>query len=203
METKILNIISNSEEPVYELDAYIEELETENEKNIAWEELREIGLKGQVQQRFIALTVITENKPSYLEQLASELIRERHFDDNILILKPIINICSSLMKEEHISFMQDVLDYAIASNNEYLYEVTLRNLITTNSWEKVLKELVEIVATSDELTTVDLLAFFINEQGMQGFKSLVNRFPTKEQEIVKELDKKIKKRLKESYQKMN
>lgn len=203
MKTKFLNIINNSDEPVYELDAYIEGLESENKKHIAWEELREIALRGELKQRFIVLTVISENKPYYLEQLAHELISEKHFAKNELILKPIINICSTLMEEEHISFMQDVLDYTAKNNKKYLYELTLRNLLSTGSWEKVIKELVKTVSTSDELTIVDLLAFFINEQGMQGYQSLVKYFPPTEQGMLSKLDNKIKKRLNESYQRLN
>lgn len=202
MKTELLNIINNADEPVYELDSYITALETETKKDIAWEELKGIALTGELKQRFIALTVISENKPIYSEQLASELIRERHFAKNELILKPIVNICSTLMKEEHISFMQEVLDYAVKNKKEYLYELTLRNLLATSSWEKVIGELIKTVSTSDELTTVDLLAFFINEQGVQEYHSLVKHFPPAEQRMVNELDKKIKKRLKESYQKL-
>lgn len=202
MKTELLNIINNADEPVYELDSYITALETETKKDIAWEELKEIALTGELQQRFIALTVISENKPNYIEQLAVELISERHFSKNELILKPIVNICSTLMKEEHISFMQDVLGYAAENEKEFLYELTLRNLLATSSWEKVIGELIKAVSTSDELTIVDLLAFFINEQGIQGYQSLVKHFPPTEQRVVNKLDKKIKKRLKESYQKL-
>ncbi|SMO46751.1 hypothetical protein SAMN06265379_101952 [Saccharicrinis carchari] len=200
MKTELLNIINNADEPVYELDSYIAALEPECKKDIAWKELKQIALSGKLQQRFIALTVISENKPIYLEQLTSELIGEKHFAKNELILKPIVNICSTLMKEEHISFMQDVLDYAAKNDKEFLYELTLRNLLATSSWENVIEELIKVVSTSDELTIVDLLAFFINEQGIQGYQSLVKHFPSVEQRKVNELDKKIKKRLKDGYQ---
>lgn len=203
MKTKLLYIINNSEEPVYELDSYISALDIDSKQNIAWDELKEIALTGELQQRFIALTVISENKPFYLEQLASELISERHFAKNELILRPIINICSTLEKEEHISFMKDVLDYAAKNEREFLYELTLRNLLTTNSWRIVVKELEETISVSDELTTVDMLAFFISEHGIQCYKNLVVLFPSRIQRIVYELDKKIIRRLNESYQKLD
>lgn len=203
MKTKLLYIINNSEEPVYELDSYISGLYIDSKKKIAWDELKEIALTGELQQRFIALTVISENKPVYLEQLASELISERHFAKNELILRPIINICSTLKKEEHISFMKDVLDYAAKNKREFLYELTLRNVLSTNSWRIVIKELVETISVSDELTTVDMLAFFISEHGNRCYKNLVELLPLKTQRIVFELNKKITKRLNESYQKLD
>lgn len=202
MKNELLEIIINSEEPVYELDRYIFAIKDEYNFNSAWSELKEIALQGELSHRFIVLTVISENKPVYLEELASALIKDKRFAENDLILKPIVNICSVINKEEYIKFMLEVLVYAEKNKRDYLYELTLRNILTTNYWELVKEDLIKVVNNSDELTIVDLLAFFINEQGQHNYRSLIKLFPLIIQRKISELEDKIQNRFKESYKKM-
>ncbi|KAF0234051.1 MAG: hypothetical protein FD181_3719 [Prolixibacteraceae bacterium] len=202
MEEDLLNILNNSDEAVYELDAYLAKQSGIDNKQ-KWEALKEIALRGTQKQRFFALTVISVNKPDYLEAISLELIENHNFSEIEPILKPICNICSTIGKEIHANYMEEVLDYAIKNNKEYLAEVVLRNIISTKYWRRVIGNILQIVSISDNLTIVDLLSFFIYQQGNDEYSLLINHFSKENQEKIAKLQIQILERLKNGYQKLN
>lgn len=202
MTKELLNIIDNSDEPVYEVDAFINKLNA-GDKDLAWNELKKISLNGNHKQQFVALTVISVNRPSYLEALSIELIKNDNFSEIETILKPIINICSIVGGETHINFMIEVFNYAYNNSREYLLEVTLRNIIATKHWERITDKIVEVISNSDNLAVADLLAFFIYKQGEIEYNNLVSSLPKLLQDRVIKLQEKISMRLKENYQYFN
>jgi hypothetical protein len=202
MTKELLNIIDNSDEPVYEIDAFINKLQVAD-KDVAWNELKEISLNGDKKQKFVALTVISVNKPRYLEALSIELIKNINFSEIEPILKPIISICSIVGEEIHINFMIEVFNYALNNDREYLLEVTLRNIISTKQWKRIIDKIVDVISNSDNHTIVDLLAFFIYKQGEIEYNYLVNYLPKALQKRVIQLQKDIYKRFKENYQSLN
>ena len=113
MKKELLNIINSSVEPVYELDLYIEKLKTSNRQDSAWYALKEIALEGEPKQRFVALTVISVNKPGFMEALSFELIKNKNYAKIETLLKPIINICSIVKNEKHMDYLIEVLNYSI------------------------------------------------------------------------------------------
>ena len=111
MKENILNIINNSDEAVYELDAYLSEKKGII-KEKGWETLKEIALKGTPIERYVSLTVISVNKPIYMKEISLELIKNNNFSEIETFLIPIITICSEVEKEPHIQYMENVLKYA-------------------------------------------------------------------------------------------
>lgn len=199
MKEELLNIIDNSDEAVYELDAYLSKQKGVH-KEEGWEALKEIALKGTQKQRFVALTVISVNKPSYMEGLSTELIKSIKFSEIEAFLIPIIKICSVIEKELHIQYMEEVLNYACKNQKEYLAEVTLRNIISTKHWKRVISNILQVVSNSDNETVVDLLAYFIYKQGKDEYNLLVSHLPKVNQEKVAKLQVQILERLKNGYQ---
>ncbi|MDR3652926.1 MAG: hypothetical protein P4L34_08145 [Paludibacter sp.] len=197
---ELLEIIDNSDEPVYELNAYIKQLKIVNKQDVAWDILKEIALNGNLKQRFVALTIISINKPFYLEALSIELIKNQNFAEIEQILIPIICICSVVEKEEHIGFMLEVLDYAFRNNKKYLWKITLRNILITNYWIKIKDKIAEIVSNSDNITIIDLFAFFMYEHGKSEYDRFVGCLPQNEQSKIIKLETNIMKRKKDFYQ---
>jgi hypothetical protein len=202
MKAELLNIIDNSDEAVYELDAFLTQQKgVDIEKG--WETLKEIALKGTQEQKFVALTVISVNRPSYLEELSTELINNFNFSEIESFLIPIIKICSVIENELHINYMEEVLNYARKNKKKYLEEVTLRSIISTKYWKRVIGIISQVVSNSDTLTMVDLLAFFIYKQGKDEYNLLMNHFPKKNQEKIAKLQLQILERVKTGYQILN
>jgi hypothetical protein len=191
MDKQILNIINNSDEAVYELDAYLASFKSSKLKENIWNDLKNISLKGDLNQRFVALTIISVNKPSYMEELSYELIDNYDFVKDEYILKPIINMCATIQKQNHLFFLMNSLRYLRETKNEYLYEVVLSNVITTKKWEIAIDEIAEYLLKAKNIAQIDMLAFFIKEQGKDQFKKLQKNLPKECQDKITFLYPKI------------
>ncbi len=200
MNKTLLDIINNSHEAVYALDAYIFNRESPQQKEDLLDDLRVISLKGNDNQKFVALTVISVNKPKYLEELSYELIENFDYENDEYIIKPIVNICSIVKKQQHIEYMERILDYALKRNKEYLAEVVLRSIISTDYWKNVINNILQVVSDSDELTVVDFLAFFQYKRGKKEYRSLLEFLSKEDRKKVRSYKKEISARLKNAYE---
>ena len=188
---KIVELIDNSEEPVYDLDAYLSNIKNERQKNQEWEIVKEFALKGTKQQKFVALTVISVNNPIFKEELSDILIETKNIEKIDYLLVPIVNICASFDKEKSINFLLAVLKYAKRKNKDYLYEITLRNIISTSSWNKVINYIEDTIRESNVLSITDLLAFIKYKQGNTGYSFLLNNLDESNVNKVRLLNNKI------------
>ena len=134
MQQQILNIISKSKEPVYDLGLFYNKL-TDIDKKKFIEEVRLliVSIDNNVsnKDKYVILTMLSVEDFKITKEIFSYLINNADAIINIYsyLLPPLIYYCTKHITSDNINFIEKILKNSLLKQDEYLIDISLFALI--------------------------------------------------------------------------
>lgn len=179
MKTEILRIINGDPElePIILLSSKFEQLNKNEDKESFIYVLKELILSGTKTEIFASLNII--NLIGMADECKFEIkqvVENFNFMTEKKLLAPLLSLCSVISENWSIRFIVTAINEykSIINDSIYYYDISFRSIISTSCWKDVLPEfsfILNIYANDD---FIDLIAFFIWQQGRNGLKVLLD-----------------------------
>jgi hypothetical protein len=198
MENEIKSLMEIDVEPVHMLSGYLHRLQ-DNKKGEFWAILKDLSLRGNEQQKFIALSLISlEGQDELQAILLDEFVITTLPTSPSNLLSAILRMIINQHRVDLVPYCQGLLKAATLNDDIMIREMAFRTILALN-WKIILKEFAEKIQKEDIKKIIDTMAFFKHTHTKSDWDELLNTLLEAEKMKVQKFKSEIDNRCNNHY----